>query len=44
MSTNTVAEVVVDRLVKAGVRRIYGIVGDSFNPVSDALRRDGRYD
>ena len=42
MKTYTVAEVVVDRLVKAGIKRIYGIVGDSLNPVSDALRRDGR--
>jgi len=42
MSTDTVAEVVVDHLVKAGVKRIYGIVGDSLNPISDALRRNGK--
>ncbi|GAB3285464.1 pyruvate dehydrogenase [Parasphingorhabdus pacifica] len=28
-------------LVQAGVRRIYGIVGDSLNPVVDAVRRSG---
>jgi len=44
MSTHTVAEVVVEHLVKAGVKRIYGIVGDSLNPISDALRRDGTID
>ena len=42
MSTHSVAEVVVDRLVNAGVKRIYGIVGDSLNPISDALRRNGK--
>ncbi len=42
MSTHTVAEILVDRLVQAGIKRIYGIVGDSLNPVSDALRKDGR--
>jgi hypothetical protein len=36
-----VAEYLVDTLVKAGVERIYGIVGDSLNPVTDALRRNG---
>ncbi len=29
------------QLVDAGVRRIYGIVGDSLNPVVDAVRRTG---
>src|SRR2546429_10029294 len=28
-------------LVKAGVKRCYGIVGDALNPVIDALRRNG---
>jgi pyruvate dehydrogenase (quinone) len=27
-------------LTKAGVERIYGIVGDSLNQVTDAIRRD----
>jgi pyruvate dehydrogenase (quinone) len=41
MSRN-VAEHLVDTLALAGVRQIYGVVGDSLNPVTDALRRDGR--
>src|SRR5947207_11898705 len=39
--SRTVAESLVDTLVKAGVRQIYGVVGDSLNPVTDALRRHG---
>ncbi|GAA1978331.1 pyruvate dehydrogenase [Isoptericola halotolerans] len=35
----TVAEHLVDQLVAAGVERIYGIVGDSLNPIVDAVRR-----
>jgi pyruvate dehydrogenase (quinone) len=41
MSSSTVADQLVDYLVQAGVRRIYGIVGDSLNPVVDAVRRTG---
>src|SRR5207302_5350864 len=37
----TVAEHLVDTLSFAGVRQIYGIVGDSLNPVTDAIRRSG---
>lgn len=33
-----------DMLVKAGVKRCYGIVGDALNPVIDALRRNGKID
>jgi pyruvate dehydrogenase (quinone) len=40
MSQN-VAEHLVDVLAKAGVGRIYGVVGDSLNPVTDAIRRRG---
>jgi pyruvate dehydrogenase (quinone) len=32
----------VGTLAGAGVKRIYGIVGDSLNPLTDAVRRDGR--
>src|SRR5436853_6058509 len=35
----TVAEHLVDTLARAGVRQVYGLVGDSLNPVTDALRR-----
>src|SRR2546428_2815458 len=37
----TVAENLVQILIEAGVRRVYGIVGDSLNPVTDAIRRNG---
>jgi pyruvate dehydrogenase (quinone) len=31
----------IEQLQAAGVRRIYGIVGDSLNPIVDAVRRTG---
>jgi len=37
-----VADELVNRLVEAGVERIYGIVGDSLNTVTDAIRRNGK--
>ncbi|GAA3377161.1 pyruvate dehydrogenase [Streptomyces sannanensis] len=39
MARQKVAEQFVDILVRAGVRRLYGVVGDSLNPVVDAVRR-----
>ena len=39
--TGTVADQFVKILVAAGVKRVYGIVGDSLNGLTDALRRDG---
>ncbi|AHH98046.1 pyruvate dehydrogenase [Kutzneria albida] len=42
MASQTVAEQFVDILVQAGVRRLYGVVGDSLNPVTDAVRRSSR--
>ncbi|MFT8396021.1 pyruvate dehydrogenase [Propionibacterium sp.] len=36
-----VAEQLVKQLVDAGVTRIYGIVGDSLNPIVDAVRKTG---
>jgi pyruvate dehydrogenase (quinone) len=35
----SVAEVIVQTLVKAGVKRVYGVVGDSLNSIVDAVRR-----
>ena len=35
----TVAEILIDQMVEAGIRKVYGIVGDSANPIVDALRR-----
>lgn len=40
--SRTVADELVEILAQAGVQRIYGLVGDSLNPVSDALHRSGR--
>lgn len=37
--SNTVAEIVVDAVIKAGAKRCYGIVGDTINLFSDAVRR-----
>ena len=37
----TVADVIVAALKASGVRRVYGIPGDSLNGFTDALRRDG---
>src|SRR5229473_7189607 len=37
----TTAEVMVAKLKVSGVRRVYGIPGDSLNGFTDALRRDG---
>jgi pyruvate dehydrogenase (quinone) len=38
----TVADQLEEILVAAGVKRIYGIVGDSLNGLTDALQRRGR--
>src|SRR5689334_24166111 len=37
----TTADVIVATLKASGVRRIYGLPGDSLNGLTDALRRDG---
>ncbi len=37
----SVADQIIDILEQAGIKRIYGIVGDSLNPITDALRRKG---
>jgi pyruvate dehydrogenase (quinone) len=38
MSQKTVSEIIVNTLVAAGVRRVFGVVGDSLNGVTDAIR------
>src|SRR5258706_14649211 len=35
------ADYMVGALVNAGVKRVYGVVGDSLNGFTDSLRRDG---
>src|SRR5437868_10260409 len=41
MAINNVADLFVATLEQAGVKRIYGIVGDSLNALTEALRRRG---
>jgi pyruvate dehydrogenase (quinone) len=36
---HTVADILVDALQKIGVRQIFGLIGDSLNPLADAVRR-----
>src|SRR5512132_1962737 len=38
----TVADQFAETLAAAGVKRVYGIVGDSPNRLTDALRRQGK--
>src|SRR5271165_6210446 len=40
--TTTVADQFAETLAIAGVKRIYGIVGDSLNGLTDAIRRQGK--
>jgi len=44
MKTQRVADLIVDILHSVGVRRIYGVVGDSLNGITDALRKRGDID
>jgi len=39
-----VAEVFIETLVNAGVKRVYGVVGDSLNGLTDVIRRNGKID
>ena len=39
MTINNVADLFVETLQQAGVRRIFGLVGDSLNGITEALRR-----
>ena len=43
MSTKKVAELLVETLALAGVKRIYGVAGDSLNGITDSIRTTGRY-
>ena len=38
----TVAEQFVETLAAVGIKRIYGIVGDSLNGLTDSVRRQDR--
>src|ERR1700709_1525983 len=39
MRIDNVADLIAETLAQAGVKRIYGVVGDSLNGLTDALRR-----
>ena len=41
MSSQTIADLLIDALKQVGVKRIYGIAGDSLNAVTETVRRDG---
>ncbi len=38
----TVADQFAETLAAAGVKRIYGVVGDSLNGLTDSIRRRGK--
>lgn len=42
MSISSVADLIAETLEEAGVRRIYGLVGDSLNAITDSLRERKR--
>ncbi|MEU6097251.1 pyruvate dehydrogenase [Streptomyces sp. NPDC047079] len=44
MAKQNVADQFVDILARAGVKRLYGVVGDSLNPIVDAVRRNSALD
>ena len=44
MPAKTVGDRSVGTLAAAGVKRIYGVVGDSLNGLTDAIRRHGQID
>ena len=39
MTTNSIANLIVETLSQAGVKRIFGVVGDSLNGLTESLRR-----
>ena len=39
MAKETIADLIAATLADAGVKRIYGVVGDSLNGLTDSLRR-----
>ena len=43
MAKKKVADLLVEVLADAGVRRIYGVSGDSLNGITDSIRATRRY-
>src|ERR1700742_443182 len=44
MSISSIADLIAETLEEAGVRRIYGLVGDSLNGITESLRERHRID
>jgi pyruvate dehydrogenase (quinone) len=44
MSADTISDLFEQTLAQAGVRRIYGLVGDSLNGITESVRKQGRID
>jgi pyruvate dehydrogenase (quinone) len=44
MASKTVADFIASTLAEAGVKRIWGVTGDSLNGLNDSLRRFGQID
>ena len=43
LMAKTAADQVAEMMIDAGIKRVYGVVGDSINPIIDAIRRsDGK--
>ena len=42
MAKKNLAELLVDTLLAAGVKRVYGVAGDSLNGITDVIRTDKR--
>ena len=36
-----VSDALVETAIRAGVKNVYGVIGDSLNPIGDAIRRNG---
>ena len=36
----TAADQVAEMMIDAGIKRVYGVVGDSINPIVDTIRRN----
>lgn len=39
MPSSNVADLIAETLIQIGVKRIYGVVGDSLNGLTEALRK-----
>src|SRR5476651_2017725 len=42
MAKKNLSELLIDTLVAAGVKRVYGLAGDSLNGITDVIRADER--